>query len=483
MELLGGMPDAARFVVAFLLVLGLIGAGALLWRRFGTGPLRTVGPRGRQPRLAVIDVAAVDARRRLVLVRRDNTEHLLMIGGPTDLVVEPNIARTGAGAAVREPRAAPVADAPARPSPLDDRPGWPPPIEPPLRVARPLDPLLDDPERLEPPLRAPREPVPVEPAARMARTEPALRPPSPVSTGRFPAGFDDDASDEPALIPPPAPPPAPLEPVMVSEPRRAQVQPVPPPPAYEPSFQPAPASERRPTTVPPPPPAYEPGFQTAPPERRPTTVPPPLPPPVAPPAEAPALQRAPEPRRIAARPMTVPPPPPPPPQPPLEPAETALKAAWMQASAAPPAAQDLDQPTPRHSPAFQSTVITESRRAQTVPPKPTQNDESNLAEMAQRLEAALRRPIKPVEPAPAPPPPPAPSPVQMRAPAHATPTANPPARVGAYFDPPAGTGRSAAPRAQEPSPAPVLKVVPPPEKPPSLEEEMASLLGRSTGKT
>jgi flagellar protein FliO/FliZ len=454
MELLGGMPDAARFVVAFLLVLGLIGAGALLWRRFGTGPLRTVGPRGRQPRLAVIDVAAVDARRRLVLIRRDNTEHLLMIGGPTDLVVEPNIARAGAGAAVREPRASPVADAPARPSPLDDRPGWPPPIEPPLRVARPLDPLLGEPERLDPPLRAPRESMPVEPAARMARTEPAVRPPVPVSTERFPAGFDDDASDEPTLIALPVPPP---EPAIVPEPRRAQVQPVPPPPIHEPSFQSAPTLERRPTTVPPPPP----------------------PPPVAPPVEAPALQRAPEPRRMAARPMTVPPAPAPPPPLPPEPAETALEAAWMQASAAPPAAQDLDQPTPRHSPAFQSTVITESRRAQTVPPKPTQNDESNLAEMAQRLEAALRRPIKPVEPAP--PPPPAPSPVQMRAPAHAAPNTNPAARVAAYFEPPAAMSRSTAPRAQEP--APVLKVVPPPEKPPSLEEEMASLLGRSTGKT
>jgi hypothetical protein len=182
---------------------------------------------------------------------------------------------------------------------------------------------------------------------------------------------------------------------------------------------------------------------------------------------------------MAARPMTVPPAPAPPPPLPPEPAETALEAAWMQASAAPPAAQDLDQPTPRHSPAFQSTVITESRRAQTVPPKPTQNDESNLAEMAQRLEAALRRPIKPVEPAP--PPPPAPSPVQMRAPAHAAPNTNPAARVAAYFEPPAAMSRSTAPRAQEP--APVLKVVPAQDKPPSLEEEMASLLGRSTGKT
>src|SRR5512137_1691358 len=50
-------------------------------------------------RVAVIDATTVDRRRRLVLIRRDNIEHLLMIGGPTDVVIEPNIARIGA----REP--------------------------------------------------------------------------------------------------------------------------------------------------------------------------------------------------------------------------------------------------------------------------------------------------------------------------------------------------------------------------------------------
>src|SRR6202163_3214212 len=97
------MPVAAKFIVAFVLVLVLIGGFALLWRRFAGGPLSTSGPRGRQPRLAVIDAAAVDARRRLVLIRRDNTEHLLMIGGPTDVVVETNIVRAGAATGVREP--------------------------------------------------------------------------------------------------------------------------------------------------------------------------------------------------------------------------------------------------------------------------------------------------------------------------------------------------------------------------------------------
>jgi hypothetical protein len=49
------------------------------------------GGRNRQPRLQVLDAAAVDARRRLVLVRRDDVEHLVMIGGPTDIVIESRI--------------------------------------------------------------------------------------------------------------------------------------------------------------------------------------------------------------------------------------------------------------------------------------------------------------------------------------------------------------------------------------------------------
>ena len=86
------MPLAVRFFVAFLIVLALIGAIAWAVRRFGSGRLGA-SSRGRQPRLAVIDYASVDGRRRLILVRRDNVEHLLMIGGPSDIVVEPNIVR------------------------------------------------------------------------------------------------------------------------------------------------------------------------------------------------------------------------------------------------------------------------------------------------------------------------------------------------------------------------------------------------------
>jgi flagellar protein FliO/FliZ len=117
------MPLAARFFIAFLIVLALIGLTAWLVRRFGSSRLGTTA-RGRQPRLAVIDAATVDGRRRLVLIRRDNIEHLLMIGGPTDLVVEPNIVRAVARESAREPaRVGPQSDIGARAAAGEN--GWP----------------------------------------------------------------------------------------------------------------------------------------------------------------------------------------------------------------------------------------------------------------------------------------------------------------------------------------------------------------------
>src|SRR5712675_3346353 len=90
------------FLFAFIAVLAMIGVAAWLVRRFATNRLGANTNRGRMPRLAVIDAAAVDGRRRLVLVRRDNVEHLIMIGGPTDVVIEPNIVRATATAPARE---------------------------------------------------------------------------------------------------------------------------------------------------------------------------------------------------------------------------------------------------------------------------------------------------------------------------------------------------------------------------------------------
>ena len=60
-----------------------------LWRRRG----RDRPFAARLPRLAIVDSLAIDNKRRLVLVRRDNVEHLVLIGGPSDVVVEPSIVR------------------------------------------------------------------------------------------------------------------------------------------------------------------------------------------------------------------------------------------------------------------------------------------------------------------------------------------------------------------------------------------------------
>jgi hypothetical protein len=136
------VTGAARFVVAFVVVLALIAVTAWLVRRFGSGRLTSASGRGRQPRLAVIDAAAVDARRKLILVRRDNVEHLVMIGGPTDVVIEPNIVR--AAAANRDAqvaRGAPIPDTMPRPVPLEEATMWPLQPEPAPRPQRTAPPV------------------------------------------------------------------------------------------------------------------------------------------------------------------------------------------------------------------------------------------------------------------------------------------------------------------------------------------------------
>lgn len=116
-------PLAVRFFIAFIVVFGLIGASAWLIRRFGAARLGGHAARGRQPRIAVIESGAVDGRRQLVLIRRDNVEHLLMIGGPTDIVVEQNIVR-GQRPAAAEPVVRGVASAePSTTWPLSPEPG------------------------------------------------------------------------------------------------------------------------------------------------------------------------------------------------------------------------------------------------------------------------------------------------------------------------------------------------------------------------
>src|ERR1700709_1477030 len=117
------MSQTLLFFFSFLAVLALIGVAAWLVRRFAGKRLGANTNRGRMPRVAVVEAGAVDGRRRLVLVRRDNIEHLLMIGGPTDIVVEPNIVRAMPGREQMPQRAPAGNEAPPRIAPLPDANG------------------------------------------------------------------------------------------------------------------------------------------------------------------------------------------------------------------------------------------------------------------------------------------------------------------------------------------------------------------------
>ena len=87
-------------IAAAVVLLGLLCLALVLWIIRGRPSSPFIrGGRNRTPRLAVLDAAAIDTRRRLVLVRRDDVEHLVMIGGPTDIVIESRIVSVAAEAA------------------------------------------------------------------------------------------------------------------------------------------------------------------------------------------------------------------------------------------------------------------------------------------------------------------------------------------------------------------------------------------------
>jgi hypothetical protein len=151
--------SAVMWTVGALILLVVVLFLVRLARGLSSGTF-VAGGRNRRARLAVMDAAAIDNQRRLVLVRRDNVEHLILIGGPTDVVVEQNIlpaaalhsppASTGGeparGPSIHPaPQAAPAAERNQRaetvsaPEPVVERP-----------VSRAPEPQAAKPERREP---------------------------------------------------------------------------------------------------------------------------------------------------------------------------------------------------------------------------------------------------------------------------------------------------------------------------------------------
>lgn len=160
-SLLGGADNPlinSAFALGIVLVLIVLGVWVL--KLFtNAGQTLTRGPR---KRLSVIDTAMVDNKRKVVIIRRDNVEHVIMTGGPQDLVIE-------SGVPVVEP--APRRPA-ARPQPKRPTPSTPVP-EP--DIATPVAPDHSVSREAIDRLRDLARPAPLKPRNALIPTGPSLR--------------------------------------------------------------------------------------------------------------------------------------------------------------------------------------------------------------------------------------------------------------------------------------------------------------------
>jgi flagellar protein FliO/FliZ len=230
-----------QYIVIFAVIFTALAAIVFTVRRL-TG--RTIalpgraGSRGRQPRLGIVDVYELDRARQLILLRRDNVEHLLLVGGPNDVVVERNIQRTQRPlpeAAIRPELAQEALDEPL-PDPMVQGGRLPePPRALPEMTGRRAEPLF------EPGFEMPVVVAP--PVPRSAAAPPVTLPLDTALLGGDEPGQDiaeaARAPEAPTAEPATVPAPAPRE---SGPPRRVLSRTA--PPLVEP--RPGPASERRP---------------------------------------------------------------------------------------------------------------------------------------------------------------------------------------------------------------------------------------------
>lgn len=84
-----------QFAASLVFVLALIGVAAVLARRLGLGQGARGGSATR--RLGIVEVLPLDGRRRLVLLRRDETEHLVILSATGEQLIEAGIRRPATG--------------------------------------------------------------------------------------------------------------------------------------------------------------------------------------------------------------------------------------------------------------------------------------------------------------------------------------------------------------------------------------------------
>ena len=88
--LFGGTENTllnSAFALGIVLVLIVLGLWGLKVLTSATGKMA-----GSRKRLLIVDKAQVDGKRQVVIIRRDDVEHVIMTGGPQDLVIESGIA-------------------------------------------------------------------------------------------------------------------------------------------------------------------------------------------------------------------------------------------------------------------------------------------------------------------------------------------------------------------------------------------------------
>ena len=87
------MWDFLYYCLIFLLLTAGGVAGAILFRGYfdGAGLFARFFSRGSLRRVQIVERKSLDNRRKLVLIQRDDVEHLIMTGGPVDVVIETGI--------------------------------------------------------------------------------------------------------------------------------------------------------------------------------------------------------------------------------------------------------------------------------------------------------------------------------------------------------------------------------------------------------
>lgn len=83
------LPDIVRLLLALTFVVGLMGGLALFLKKLGIAEHSAPTPKKR--RLKIIESLPLDSRRRVAIIQRDDTQHLVLLGVNSDTVIETNI--------------------------------------------------------------------------------------------------------------------------------------------------------------------------------------------------------------------------------------------------------------------------------------------------------------------------------------------------------------------------------------------------------